>query len=153
MPAVERRRGTEDFLLARLLQSEVERRRRVAVEHIGAGRVDIGEIRSQRPALPVDEPVRGDRQIENAGDGSDQDRGRDEPDALAREPGSAPQYLAHPVHCGSLLGSQSPALGQRSLNGELSRIDLSAPLPVRHRRFTKHALKSGHFGDQHGLSR
>ena len=57
MPAVERRRLAEDSLLARVLPNGVERRLGVAVEHIGAGRVDVGKVRSQRPTLQVDEAV------------------------------------------------------------------------------------------------
>ncbi len=46
----------------------------------------------------------------------------DEPDALAREPVAAPQHVARPVHCGSLMAQPegtSRALGQPGLNGVL----------------------------------
>ena len=46
-------------------------------------------------------PCAVDDQKEKAGRGRDQDRGRDQPDALARKPGAAAQNLACPVHAGS----------------------------------------------------
>ena len=84
-----------------MLPRRVERRLGIAVEHIAAGGIDIGEIRSQRPSLQVDETVGGDHQIEKAGDGGDEDGECHQPDALAREPGSASQYLKRLFHCGS----------------------------------------------------
>jgi hypothetical protein len=66
VPAVELRRGAEDHLLAGELPRRVERRRGIAVEHISARGVDIGEIGAERPALQVDAAVRGHDQIEKA---------------------------------------------------------------------------------------
>ena len=66
VPAVERRRVAENLLLARMLAGEIEWRFGVAVKHVGAGGVDIGEVRSQRPALQINEPMRGHDQIKKA---------------------------------------------------------------------------------------
>jgi hypothetical protein len=108
------------LLLARVLAGEVERRLRVAIAHIGAGGIDVGEVGSERPALEIDEPVRGDDQIEEAGGGSDEHRERDQPHAFAGEPVTASQKFARPLHVGSVVGRVAPALGQPTLNGALS---------------------------------
>ena len=64
MPAVERRLRAEDLRLARVLQPRIERRCRAAFEHIGAGRIDVGEIGAERAALIVVQPVRGRDEID-----------------------------------------------------------------------------------------
>jgi hypothetical protein len=51
VPAVKRRCCAEDLLLAGVLMGRVERRCRVALAHIGAGRIDIGKVGSQGAAL------------------------------------------------------------------------------------------------------
>ena len=101
MPAVERRRFAENLLLARVLPGEIERRLRIALQYIGPGCIDIGEVGAERPALLVNEPVRGHDQIEKTGRGCDQDRGRNEPDTFTRKPGAAAQNLACLTHAGS----------------------------------------------------
>ena len=109
VPAVERRRFPENLLLARVLPGGIEWRLGVAVQYIGAGCVDIGEVRSQRPSLLVNEPMRGHDQIEKAGHGCDEDHGRYEPDTLARKPGAAAQKLPCPTHGGSSISDGCPA--------------------------------------------
>ena len=67
MPAVELRRRAENRLLAGELLRRVERRIGIAAEDISAGGIDVGEIGSERPALPVDGAVRGHDQKQKAG--------------------------------------------------------------------------------------
>ena len=49
VPAVERRRTAEDFLFAGVLACRVERSRRLAVEHIGSRRINVGEVGAEGP--------------------------------------------------------------------------------------------------------
>src|ERR1035437_2146170 len=59
MPAVELRGLAEDRLLAGELPGGGERRGRLALEHIAAGGVDIGEVSPKGAAEAVVEAVRG----------------------------------------------------------------------------------------------
>jgi hypothetical protein len=107
-------------LLARVLAGEVERRLRVALAHIGAGGIDVREVGSERPALEIDEPVRGDDQIEEAGGGSDEHGERHQPHALAGEPVTASQKFARPLHSCSRAWMVVRGIRPARLNGALS---------------------------------
>jgi hypothetical protein len=72
VPAIERGRGAEDRLLAGILQGRIERRLRLAVQHQGAGRVDIGKVGAERAAAGVVEAVCGGSEIGEAGGIGDQ---------------------------------------------------------------------------------
>ena len=98
MPAVERRRGAKNGAFARELQRGVEWRLWLAVEHIGAGGIDIGEVGAERPPQRVDDAVRGDHQVEKADRRSRQHGERNEPHALARQPGAASGEIEHCNH-------------------------------------------------------
>src|SRR5262245_46152107 len=91
VPAVEWRVGAEDRLLARVLERRVKRRIGLALEHVGAGGVDIGEIGPERSPEGVDESIRRDGK-ETEGDWVAADeRRRYPPHALVREPMTRPQ--------------------------------------------------------------
>ena len=86
VPAIGRGIGAEDCFRPRVLFREIERRRRLTVQRPGPGDVDIGEIRAERPALIVVEPVRGGHDKHQAQRRGRQDGEPDQADALAREP-------------------------------------------------------------------
>jgi hypothetical protein len=130
VPAVELRRLAEDGLLARVLLHRIKRRDRVALEHIRARRIDVGEIGPDRPALQVDAACGGHHQIEEARRRGEQDRDSDHPDALAGEPRAAPHRLPHPIHgrC-SVFRLSCRAFGLSSLNGALPRAAAFVRMP------------------------
>ena len=70
----------------------------MAVENVRAGGVEAREVGSQRPSLDIDEAISGDEEVDQANAGRKKHRDCHQPDALAREPGSAPQDVVHPVH-------------------------------------------------------
>ena len=119
VPAIERRRFAEDFLLAGVLSRRIEWDVRLAFEHISAGRIDVGEIGSERAALAINVAMRGHDQERESRDRGDEHRGSDQPDALAGQPVAVSQRLPRPGHRGSCMDRKAAALGQRTLNGAL----------------------------------
>src|SRR5215207_4793730 len=102
MPAIKRRRRTENFLLARMLCGGVERRRRPALQHISAGGVDVGEIGADRTALVIGKAVGGGEDVSKAGKGGDQRGDRPQPRALESEPGAAAEKFNKSTHSAGL---------------------------------------------------
>jgi hypothetical protein len=98
VPAVERRGGAEDGLFAGPLPGRVEGRRGQAVQHIGAGGIDVGKIGAERPAEPVVEAVRGDNQECGANDGRGQQDKSDQPDPFAGQPAAGAQKVNETGH-------------------------------------------------------
>ena len=95
MPAIEWRILGEDCLLARMLEGRIEWRCGLAFQHVGAGRVDIGEIGSERPSQDIDGVVRGCNQVAEADERSHQHRPCHKPHASAVEPGTGAQNVQY----------------------------------------------------------
>ena len=100
MPAVELRGLAEDRLLAGVLARRVERRAGLAVEHIAPGGVDVGEIRAERAAETVVEPVRRGDQEAGAEHESGEQSQPDQPHPLAGQPASGAQNVNESGHRG-----------------------------------------------------
>ena len=98
MPAVELRGRAEDLLLAGELARRVERRGRLAVEHVGAGGIDVGEIGAERAAEAVVAPVRGgDQEAGAEHEGGEQNKAH-QPHPLAGQPASGAQNVNKSGH-------------------------------------------------------
>src|SRR3954453_20127786 len=76
VPAVEGRLLAENRLFGRVLEPRIEGVRGAAVEHHAPGGVDIGEVRAERAALIVNQPVRGREEIDNSAGRGDENCNR-----------------------------------------------------------------------------
>ena len=78
-----------------MLRRRIERGAGLAVEHVGAAGVDVGEVGAERPALVVVEAVGGREQEHQAAERSREQRERPQPRPLAGDPGSGFQRFDH----------------------------------------------------------
>ena len=98
MPAVELRGLAEDRLLAGELLGGVERRRRLAVEYISTGGIDIGKVGAERAAEAVVQAVRGSDQEAGADHEGGEQSESHQPHALAGQPGAGAQNVNKSGH-------------------------------------------------------
>jgi hypothetical protein len=85
------------------LQGRIERRLRPAVQHQGAGGIDIGKVGTEWTPQRVVGAVGGTGEPGEGGGESDKQSERHEPHALARDPVAAAQRVEHRAH-GFVLG-------------------------------------------------
>jgi hypothetical protein len=102
VPAAELGIAAEGRLLADILLVRVVGRSGLALQHIAAGSIDIGEIGAERAAKAVVQPIGSSDDEGGAERGGDQQGERHQPHPLAGEPGSAAQRFGQGRHGGGL---------------------------------------------------